>query len=111
MGQKQTRNETFNEMSKPSGARHEVSVRSLCRPAIFDALEHKRRILIGGCGGGFDIFAGLPLYFSLKSLEVEVFLGNLSFTALRNVQGARPTECSMEVSLYMSKTKCQQLFW
>ncbi|WP_394843206.1 DUF1152 domain-containing protein [Pendulispora brunnea] len=45
-------------------------------------LRRAQRILISGAGGGFDVFAGLPLYFALRNLEKEVVLSNLSFTYL-----------------------------
>ena len=46
------------------------------------ALERCDRILISGAGGGFDVYAGLPIYERLRSLGKQVFLGNLSFTEL-----------------------------
>jgi hypothetical protein len=47
---------------------------------ILDHLQNSQRILIAGAGGGFDIFAGLPLYFTLREQGKTVFLANLSFT-------------------------------
>jgi hypothetical protein len=38
--------------------------------------------LIAGAGGGFDVFAGLPLAFALRNSGKEVFFANLSFTYL-----------------------------
>ena len=35
-----------------------------------------------GAGGGFDVYAGLPLYFALRAAGREVFLANLTFTYL-----------------------------
>jgi len=55
---------------------------SLSRPPLFDRLEPARRVLIAGAGGGFDVFAGLPLYFALREAGKEVFLANLTFTYL-----------------------------
>jgi hypothetical protein len=46
------------------------------------ALENRERILIAGAGGGFDVFAGLPIYYRLRSLGKEVHLSNFSFTSL-----------------------------
>jgi hypothetical protein len=54
---------------------------------LFKALESSRRILLAGCGGGFDVVSGLPLYVCLKAAGCEVFLGNLSFSRLD--QGCR----------------------
>jgi hypothetical protein len=48
-------------------------------PAV---LERSQRILIAGAGGGFDVYAGLPVYARLRGLGKEVFLANLTFTYL-----------------------------
>jgi hypothetical protein len=53
---------------------------------LFERLGDSRRILIAGAGGGFDVFAGLPLYFALKAAGREVFLANLSFSDLRGAE-------------------------
>jgi hypothetical protein len=45
-------------------------------------LERCRRVLVAGAGGGFDVYAGIPVYERLRSLGKEVFLANLSFTYL-----------------------------
>ena len=37
---------------------------------------------MAGAGGGFDVYAGLPIYERLRSLGKEVFLANLSFVCL-----------------------------
>ena len=50
-------------------------------PAPFATrLASANRILIAGAGGGFDVFAGLPLYFALRGLGRTAFLANLTFT-------------------------------
>lgn len=49
---------------------------------LFAELESAQTILLAGAGGGYDIFCGLPLYFSLKSLGKTVYLANLSFSYL-----------------------------
>ncbi len=46
------------------------------------ALEDAERILVAGAGGGFDVFAGVPVYERLRRLRKEVWLANLSFTYL-----------------------------
>lgn len=51
-------------------------------PLLIERLQPLDRILIAGAGGGFDIFAGLPLYFALRAMGKEVALANLSFTYL-----------------------------
>eukprot|EP01124_Arcella_intermedia_P034176 TRINITY_DN8424_c0_g1_i1.p1 TRINITY_DN8424_c0_g1~~TRINITY_DN8424_c0_g1_i1.p1 ORF type:complete len:350 (-),score=85.44 TRINITY_DN8424_c0_g1_i1:82-1131(-) len=58
-------------------------------PPIFQQLEKSsHNILLAGMGGGYDVFAGLPLYFELKKVKDgaggsrfgNVVLANLSFT-------------------------------
>lgn len=51
-------------------------------------LENSRRVLVAGAGGGFDVYAGLPIYERLRRLGKQVFLANLSFTLLETT-GAR----------------------
>lgn len=64
---------------------------------LFTELADARRVLIAGAGGGYDIYAGIPLYAALRRRGCEVFLGNLSFTDLGAVRGERPTAASVEV--------------
>ena len=47
------------------------------------ALENSQRVLVAGAGGGFDVYAGLPIYERLRRLGKHVFLANLSFTLLQ----------------------------
>jgi len=50
---------------------------------FFEQLQStSKRILLAGMGGGFDIYNGIPLYFSLKEQGYSVTLANLSFTTL-----------------------------
>lgn len=49
---------------------------------LFNRLAPAHRVLIAGAGGGFDVFAGLPLYFALRKQGKEVFLANLTFSYL-----------------------------
>ncbi len=46
---------------------------------ILEHVKDSQRILIAGAGGGFDVFAGLPIYFTLRQLGKEVHLANYSF--------------------------------
>ena len=50
---------------------------------ILHLLEDSQNILIAGAGGGFDIFAGLPIYFTLKEMGKQVHLANYSFTPFK----------------------------
>jgi hypothetical protein len=49
---------------------------------ILDQLDNSRSILIAGAGGGFDVFAGLPVCFALREMGKTVYLANYSFTEL-----------------------------
>ncbi|MEU3773425.1 DUF1152 domain-containing protein [Streptomyces sp. NPDC032472] len=49
---------------------------------LFARLTDAENILITGAGGGFDIYAGLPLALSLLHQGKRVHLANLSFSAL-----------------------------
>jgi len=66
---------------------------------LFEKLKDSKNILLAGAGGGFDIFSGLPLYFSLKNLGKQVHLANLSFTRLGNISGKRLTPHILEVDI------------
>lgn len=52
------------------------------RLPFFEALAGSRRVLIAGAGGGFDVYAGLPLGLSLMSAGRTVYFGNLSLVNL-----------------------------
>jgi hypothetical protein len=45
-------------------------------------LENSTSILVSGAGGGFDVYAGLPIYERLRSLGKQVYVANLSFVSL-----------------------------
>jgi hypothetical protein len=55
---------------------------SLLEPPLITRLRAHDRILIAGAGGGFDVYAAIPLYVALRAAGKEVFLANLSFTYL-----------------------------
>jgi hypothetical protein len=55
---------------------------SIHKIPLFQELEDSQNILLAGCGGGFDIYTGIPLYFALKKLGKNVTLANFSFTWL-----------------------------
>src|ERR1700739_416440 len=46
------------------------------------AIENSQCVLVAGAGGGFDVYAGIPIYERLRSLGKTVFLANLSFVSL-----------------------------
>ena len=47
---------------------------------ILHLLEDKKNILIAGAGGGFDVYAGLPIFFTLREMGKNVHLANYSFS-------------------------------
>ncbi|MET7395881.1 DUF1152 domain-containing protein [Dactylosporangium sp. NPDC005572] len=54
----------------------------LAEPPLFAALRDARSVLVAGAGGGFDVYAGLPLAFALQARGQAVHLANLSFSRL-----------------------------
>ena len=46
------------------------------------AIENSQRVLVAGAGGGFDVYAGLPIYERLRRLGKKAYLANLSFVPL-----------------------------
>jgi hypothetical protein len=56
---------------------------------FLDRIERSRNILIAGCGGGFDVFAGIPLAQHLWRGGKNVAFANFSFTNLWMCGGER----------------------
>ncbi|MDZ4837907.1 MAG: DUF1152 domain-containing protein [Candidatus Melainabacteria bacterium] len=52
----------------------------MLEPTFIKQLRSCKNVLIVGAGGGFDVFAGLPLFFALREAGVGVHLANLSFS-------------------------------
>jgi hypothetical protein len=50
-------------------------------------LRHKT-VVLAGCGGGYDVFGALPLYFKLRELGARVILVNLSFVDRQSADAA-----------------------
>ena len=48
--------------------------------SLLDSLRDKNNILIMGMGGGFDIYGGLPLYYTLQRMGKNITLANYSST-------------------------------
>ncbi|MFI6762044.1 DUF1152 domain-containing protein [Micromonospora sp. NPDC050417] len=69
-------------MISPAAPPVEPDTFSLATPPLFAALAPARSILIAGAGGGFDVYAGLPLALALWNSGVQVHLANLSFSEL-----------------------------
>ncbi len=70
---------------------------NLATQAALVRLARARRIMICGCGGGYDVFTGLPIYHYLKPRSEALFLGNLSFSSLPPECGRRRTVALTEV--------------
>lgn len=61
------------------------------------SLENSQRILIAGAGGGFDVYAGLPIYARLRALRKQVYLANLTFTYLGGTNARQVTRALYQV--------------
>ena len=55
---------------------------SLLEPPFLTRLRDARQVLVAGAGGGFDVYAGLPLALALRAAGKDVHLANLSFAEL-----------------------------
>ncbi len=62
-----------------------IAMTSLHTNPLFERLDSAERILVAGAGGGFDIYAGLPLALSLIHRNKRVQFANLSFSALEGL--------------------------
>lgn len=62
------------------------------------ALDGARRVLLAGAGGGYDVYATLPLLAALETRGAEVVLANLSFTYLGGTDAPRLTPALYRVS-------------
>lgn len=52
---------------------------------ILNKIKDKQNILIAGIGGGFDIYGGLPLVYTLKAMGKNVHLANYSFSNISDI--------------------------
>ncbi|WP_410659297.1 DUF1152 domain-containing protein [Amycolatopsis sp. lyj-112] len=55
---------------------------SLTEPPLFARLSSASNVLLAGAGGGFDVYAALPLAFALRAQGKRVHLANLAFSEL-----------------------------
>lgn len=60
---------------------------SLVCPPLTQRLAARglRRILLAGCGGGFDVYSAVPVYLALRAAGAEPLLASLSFMELSDV--------------------------
>uniref|UniRef100_A0A1X7U3E1 DUF1152 domain-containing protein n=1 Tax=Amphimedon queenslandica TaxID=400682 RepID=A0A1X7U3E1_AMPQE len=70
---------------------------SITRPRLFDVLSSSKRILLAGCGGGYDVLSSLPLYAALKEQGKFVTFASLSFTSLSSIHPPKVCEDCYEV--------------
>src|SRR5690349_17141972 len=73
--------------TRTPGRERTGKVRRMTAPALFEPplltrLRAADRILVAGAGGGFDVYAGLPIALALRAAGKEVHLANLSFSHL-----------------------------
>lgn len=57
-----------------------------------DHLGSARRVLLAGCGGGYDVLGAIPLAHQLRARGVGVELASLSFSYLNGLEAARDAE-------------------
>ena len=75
------------------------------RIPFFQELDEAQNILIAGAGGGFDVFCGLPLYFSLRTAGKTVHLANLSSGALGFCDAEHPSAALWRITSNTAATK------
>lgn len=69
---------------------------------LLDTIRTKNNILIAGVGGGFDVYGGIPLYYTLQKLGKNIVFANYSFTDVNEAVGS----CGAEVianNLFIAK--------
>lgn len=69
-------------MTSPATLPGDAGTFSLATPPLFAALAPATSVLVAGAGGGFDVYAGLPLALALWHNGARVHLANLSFSEL-----------------------------
>lgn len=60
-------------------------------PSLLARLGNPRRILLAGCGGGYDILGAVPLLHALGG-DVEIELASLSFSYLNGLEAEQDRE-------------------
>ncbi|MFD0691845.1 DUF1152 domain-containing protein [Actinomadura fibrosa] len=78
---------------------------SLREPPLFTCLKKARSILIAGAGGGFDVYAGLPLALALMDEGKDVHLANLSFSNLYGL----PSDTWLDIDVAAITPDCRSL--
>ena len=75
---------------------------------FFREIETAQTVLLAGCGGGYDIYCGLPLYFGLRDMGKTVHLANLSFSSIHASNGRKLPGGMVEVD---SNTKGEMRYF
>src|SRR5262245_38583406 len=57
-----------------------------------DHLGTARRVLLAGCGGGYDVLGAIPLAHQLRARGIVVELASLSFSYLNALEAARDVQ-------------------
>jgi hypothetical protein len=70
---------------------------------ILHKVTNAKNILIAGIGGGFDVFMGLPLYFTLQEMGKKVHLANYSFCDFDLINHVSETEVLLPQRLMGTK--------
>ena len=65
---------------------------------VLERLKSAKHVLLAGAGGGYDVFAAVPLYIALRARGQRVSLANLSFTSLSEVRARALTPHLLEVT-------------
>eukprot|EP01114_Cavostelium_apophysatum_P016510 TRINITY_DN4710_c0_g1_i1.p1 TRINITY_DN4710_c0_g1~~TRINITY_DN4710_c0_g1_i1.p1 ORF type:complete len:349 (+),score=25.80 TRINITY_DN4710_c0_g1_i1:42-1049(+) len=68
------------ESNRPGEGTH-----TLTQIPLFEEIRGSEGVLISGCGGGYDIYSGIPLYFALSKMGFRVYLSNLTFAYFEGV--------------------------
>ena len=53
---------------------------------VIERLGGARRVLLAGCGGGYDVLGAVPLRHALRAVGIEVELASLSFAYLNGLE-------------------------
>ncbi len=61
-------------------------------PRLLDRLGSPRRVLLAGCGGGYDVLGAVPLVHELRAAGVGCELASLSFAYLNGLDARQDAE-------------------
>jgi len=71
---------------------HETLIARMLETRLDIHLGPARRVLLAGCGGGYDVLGAIPLAHQLHARGVAVELANLSFSYLNGLDAPRDEE-------------------